>query len=210
MGGVISFTLISAWVGYFPAIAMVNPGYNDGLSVISFINLYLIARSFKLYGIPKWLINHSTKIYIFSSLLLTLCAYVVLHKGLYTDKLMVKIFAYNNPIVILSAISFFVCFTKINISNKFVNHIAQSTLTVLLLHATGLTMSYTIPFFHFLRYDCTPLVCVSLWIVIILSIFTISVIIDQARLLSFKLVESELTKIAQSLKNKLLAKFNIG
>ena len=69
----------SCWSGWMPFACAVNRGeFSNGYSILSFCQLYLLARYFALYGAPKWLSNYGFVIYIFISLLLTAIEYFAL------------------------------------------------------------------------------------------------------------------------------------
>lgn len=76
--------------------------------------------------------------YLISSLFLSsmfaLC-YIYLGKHV----LATKLWAYNNPFVILSAVSLFCCFEKMENQSIWINNIAKCTFPVFLLH-TGITI----------------------------------------------------------------------
>lgn len=138
LGGVFIY---ETWFSFFPALVTIEPGFNHGYSVLSFVVLYLIARYFRLYGIPSCIKNFSFVLYIFCSLIIGLLSYYIF---IYGDKIglkssyFIRMFDYNNPLVIFSSFSFFIFFEKLNVENiKWINHIAKSTLAVLLIHSSN-------------------------------------------------------------------------
>lgn len=203
-GGVILFFLISTWVGFFPAMARINPGFNSGCSVISFSMLYLVGRYIRLYGLPKWFSSNALIIYIMCSLLLTTAAYISLYKEIGTEFLIQKIFAYNNPIVVLSALAFFSSFERMRLpANKAINYCAQSTLAVLLAHASREAMYFTIPLFKYILANYSGLLCILYWAISILVIAIISFLLDQIRIYSYKLVGPWLVTKTENVFSKL-------
>ena len=97
------------------------------------------------------------------------------------------VFAYSNPLVILSSVSFLMTFERINISSKIINHIAKSTLAVLLGH-TAIFFLYTKQFKylydHFLGGQL-----VGYWSLSILIVFIGTIAVDQIRILVYKPVD---------------------
>lgn len=169
------------------------PGYNgnefdSGYSVLSFSIIYLIARYIYVYGISIKIKKYSELIYILSSILIAIGAYLILSLG-YKPKTLISIwFGYNNPIIILSSICFFLIFEKRNIEyNKFINHIAKSTLAVLLFHASKPASPIVWKFiknnYVYLNSNFSMCPKIFFWILVTVIIFAVAVIIDQIRLI---------------------------
>ena len=101
-------------------------GINEGYSFIHFVIIYLIARSLSLF--KDELFRHSRLFYtIFfccCSLITSLMLYFNINHT--TD--------YCNPLVVLSAVSFFMIFAKGVFYNKYINTIAASTFAVYIVH----------------------------------------------------------------------------
>lgn len=203
LGGVFLFFIPSTWIGYFPAISQINPGFVNGLSVISFILIYLIGRYLKLYGIPKWLSKYSPMIYIVCSILIAVIAYTFLLIERYTAYTMPLTFAYNNPIIILSSIAFFSMFERMRVpKNKSINYIAQSTLAILLAHGCREALYFTAPHFKHLLENYNGIACFILWGISVFVIALVGVLLDQIRIYSFKLIGPWLTAKASFIINK--------
>lgn len=108
----------------------VRPNYHFGIkagySFIHFVTIYLVARSLNLY--KDELFKRSRLFYtiIFSccSLLISFMLYFNVNHT--TD--------YCNPLVVLSAVSFFMIFAKGDFYNKIINTIAASTFAVYIVH----------------------------------------------------------------------------
>lgn len=101
-------------------------GINRGYSFIHFVIIYLVARSLNLY--KDELFKHSRIFYIIifgcCSLIISLMLYF--KKSHATD--------YCNPLVVLSAVSFFMIFAKGLYYNTIINTIAASTFAVYIIH----------------------------------------------------------------------------
>lgn len=205
LGGVLLLLVLhQIWFGYFPSMADVSPGYQWGYSIMSFAILYLIARYVRLVGLPKWISKFSLEIYLTSTILIAIEAYVLLY--LFTGKsdhipegLNHYVYAYNNPIVVISALSFFLFFEKLKIKHSrvsnVINYMAKSVLAVLLIHGSGVLNPPMINYFNtiYKTYDGLPLL--FLWMIGLLVIFLISFLIDQIRIYSYKFVGPRIEKL---------------
>jgi hypothetical protein len=75
----ILFFAYSFWSGFVPLPCAVNRGeFSGGYSILSFCQLYLLARYFALHGAPRWLKNNGFVIYVLVSLLLVGLGYLTL------------------------------------------------------------------------------------------------------------------------------------
>lgn len=128
------------WFDLLPPHPRVPLGSQKGYSVLSFFALYLLARYIRLYGVPQWLRKGSLSIYLLCSVILSVSAFVCIKIGHPVSRI---IYAYSNPLVILSAVSFLLTFVKTQLGeNRVVNHIAKSTLAVLL-GQSAISLFYT-------------------------------------------------------------------
>ncbi len=119
------------WFGWFPALPHFDV-FQGGYSFVSFVFIYMLARYLRIYGIPSFLLKFSVPIYLFLSLVIGLSAYYSIALDIHVVD---YFFKYNNPLVILSSIAFFFTFYKLHVPYlKWVNYIATSTLSVLLIH----------------------------------------------------------------------------
>ncbi len=169
------------YFGWFPGANATEFDY--GYSLMSFSILYLIARYVKSYGVPDIIQNNVGFLY----LLATVAIMALSCLCLMFDKAgaLGLIYAYNNPIVIFSSICFFLYFEKKKIKeNKFINHVAKSTLAVLLIHAS----KPAVPLYEKVKVYYTELaydICVGnilIWLCVIVAIFVLAIIVDQLRL----------------------------
>lgn len=182
------------WFDIFPAVSQISIGIQRGYSVFHFIVMYLIGRYIYLYGVPSIVFKHSCLLYFLSSSVIFLLVYFALHFS-ETDFWIKKLFAYSNPIVIFSAICFFISFKKINLGiNKVINYLAQSVLAVLLIHSSSEAISFLHPYYTYLFTHYSGLTCMCLWIISILTIFFISILVDQIRIFNYKYISSILKK----------------
>ena len=183
----ILFFAYSSWSGWMPFACAVNRGeFSNGYSILSFCQLYLLARYFALYGAPKWLSNNGFIIYIFISLLLVSIEYFALFFSI--ERIMGTCYVYNNPLVILSSVAFFFGFLKMKVpSSNAINHIAKSCLGVLLFHnsyplSVPVVESFLREYYNNIYIEYSGFSVVGLWIVGIVGTFVVAVSIDQIRL----------------------------
>ena len=178
---IIAFYIFSFYFSLFPNLAIIEPGFNQGCSVLWFIEMYLIGRYLYLFGIPK-VIHKYAFFFWFGSILLFFCGQIVLINLGFNQ--LSWFGAQNQPLVLLAAVSFFILFTKVKIQSTFVNHIAQSTLTVLLLHSPNITKV----FFNYIneRFDLLTASC--LWMVGVIVIYFACTMVDQIRIIVYNKV----------------------
>lgn len=190
LGVVLALFFFEVWFDLLPPHPSVLLGSQKGYSVLSFIALYLLARYIRLYGVPNWFRKGSLSIYLIISIILTVAALFCIKIGHPRSRI---IYAYSNPLVILSSVSFFLVFERLPIKeNKVINHIAKSSLAVLLAHS-AIFFLYTKQFrllyneFHLMR-------MVAYWGLAIVIVFVASISVDQFRLVLWKPIENMLRK----------------
>lgn len=188
-GGVIALIIIELWFDWLPPAPIVRIGAQSGYSVLSFAILYLMARAIRLYGLPQWFKKNSFFIYVGCSLMLGFSAYIGTMLGHDVTGLC---FPYINPIVIISSVAFLMMFERLNITSKFINHLAKSTLAVLLGHS-AIFFLYTKQF-KYLYDHFSGLQVVGYWALAIIIVFCASIAIDQIRLLLYKPIEKLMKK----------------
>lgn len=188
-GGVIALIIIELWFDWLPPAPIVGIGAQSGYSVLSFAILYLMARAIRLYGLPQWFKKNSFFIYVGCSLMLGFSAYIGTMLGHDVTGLC---FPYINPIVIISSVAFLMMFERLNITSKFINHLAKSTLAVLLGHS-AIFFLYTKQF-KYLYDHFSGLQVVGYWALAIIIVFCASIAIDQIRLLLYKPIEKLMNK----------------
>lgn len=181
----LSFLIYQTWFGWFPALPYFDT-FQMGYSFVSFIFIYMTARCLKKYGIPSFLHEHSFLIFIVISLVLGFAAYFSVLSSISITGF---IYRYNNPLVILSAIAFFLTFHKLRVPNiKWVNYVATSTLSVLLIHEPYPAHAFIKQQFVWLR-DNSVMGGGKLmiyWILSVLFVFVVSVCLDQIRIFAYK------------------------
>lgn len=176
---VISLTIINIISGFvFTATPM---GANRGFSVISFIHIYLLARYIKKYADLKLLEKYAALVYLVSSLLIFLLAYLSVteldQRGIF------RIFAYNNPLVLVSAVSFFFLFKSFSFHSRIINSISPYVLGVYLYHDHPLTREYLIEYLYTISKNESAYLHFLNLLLITLMIFLAGLLIDKFRYL---------------------------
>lgn len=160
-----------------------------GYSTISFFGLYLLARYVRLY--PHKIFNISAikcfGVYFAISSIMSLCAYELIQTG--HDAAFYRLNAYCNPLVIISSLYLFLGFTKFRFNSEIVNYIAASCFAVYLFHSNPNIIERfyiaTIKYFH-VNSGEFELIYIFIFLI---SVFIFSIILDQLRILLWKLSE---------------------
>lgn len=155
----------------------------DGMSVLSFITLYLLARYIRLYS--AGIIERLSKIFWWGGhiLLSLIIATIAYYQTLGDESLFpLKVYSYTSPFVVLSAICFFCAFAKMSFQSSKVNGIAKSVFAVYLLHmnscAIPLYKSLLVNYYNSHTFACYCLYALSVSV----AIFVIAIIIDKFRI----------------------------
>lgn len=190
LGVVLVLIGFEIWFDLLPPHPGVSLGSQRGYSVLSFAALYLLARFIRLYGVPQWFRQWSFSICLLCTITLTVAAMVSIQIGHPAIRV---IYAYSNPLVILSAVSFLLTFEKMSIKeNSVINHIAKSTLPVLLAHSAVFFL-YTKQFrYIFSHFSLAKMIV--FWVLAIAVAFISSVAVDQIRLLLWLPIEKSLRR----------------
>ena len=173
------------FLGIFTAMAFVwgcvfhadAAGFNKGYSPLSFAYFYMVGRYLKLHvkdNKPKWF-------YLIGYLMFSAIIFV----GLITKQKW--ILNYCNPILVLSAVSLFIFFVKLNMGYVgFINWVASSVFAVFVFHTRepvvgwlenfNLQKLHSLPYFEYL----------GLMFVVLVAIFIVAILMDKLRALIFK------------------------
>lgn len=193
---ILGLLILQTWYDYIPR--SIND-FHYGCSILSFCVLYLIARYIHIYGMPKLFRKYGLTIYVGISLLISMTIMIAVNLSFHPRGVSDMLIRYSNPIVILSSIGLFAFFEKLELpSNKVINYIAASTLSVLLFHTSPYCARYVIPWFHELFWAHSGLYTILGWGIVIIGEFFAAIAIDQIRLLiewGFKTLLGEKKKV---------------
>lgn len=166
--------------------------FEYGFSTVSFIGLYLVARYIRRFS-PNWsqwdkkidlLVYFS--IVISCAVFLVGISYIPQLKGIY-HSLVGHMYAYTCPFVIIECIFVLLFFSKLRFKCSVVNFVAASAFSALFVHGNP----YIFPYQEkVLLYYAENVYVVALIKVLWMSLlaFILSIILDQARLFSWKVV----------------------
>lgn len=161
--------------------------FNLGYSILHFVLLYLLARYSNIHK-PRYA-NLTRPIYIFnffvSSLIITFVGWIIVSFNISTIP---DWFNYYNPIVIIESLSLILLFSKITINSNIVNNIAKSCFAVFLFHTHPyISRVYLYPFVKESYFSSPGLNTLGVCILIITTVFTVSILIDRIRLFTWNL-----------------------
>lgn len=111
---------------------------NNGYALMQFILMYIIGRHIRTFGINLKR-QSAFLLYIISSLTNGVIFYIAATSGY---EFVWKTTYYNNPLVIISAIFFFIAFLRIEIRSKIINYLSSSSLAIYLIQNTSLVGDY--------------------------------------------------------------------
>lgn len=176
---VISLTSINCISGLFFDVS--SMGTNRGLSLISFVHIYLLAqyvRKFtRLDEKGKW----APMVYLGSSLLIFLSALFSI--SYLSERGIALIFAYNNPLVLIAAIALFFTFRRIHFHSQLVNQISPYVLGVYLFHDHPLMREFLIENLFYLSSGSPLLLHFASLFLIVLLVFAAGFLVDRLRAL---------------------------
>ena len=180
----LSFYLIQTIYGFY-----INVGwFSGGYSPLSFIGLYLIARYIKLYPNRFTRLNKYADIllYFFVSLLTAICS---LSMTYWWGKVGTVLFQNSSPFIVVSSVYFFLFFTKISFSSRFVNWISVSCFAAYIVHCSPFIFY---PFYvdviksWFITETSTLFLLNTLGIIVVF--FVVSILFDKVRIMTWSLM----------------------
>ena len=139
---------------------------------------------------PEWFKKYSPIIYIICSFLIAGVAQAAVYLG--HGGIIGLYYSYINPVVVISSVAFLMMFEGIKIQSNVINHLAKSTLAVLLGHS-AIFFLYTKQF-RYLYEVFDGIEVVVYWTLAVLLVFCVSIALDQIRLLMYKPIEIFLKK----------------
>ncbi len=193
---------------------LTNSGFfsvNKGYSLYHFIFLYFVGAFLRNYPIKDWYIfkKISTKaLQLLSIFIFFLMAFInIINQTACSELLNMhpivaevgtifsnSFMSYNNPLVIIQTISFFIFFSTLNLNNKFINYISSATIGIYLIHDNNNVRNVLYKFLGFKGGDYSIMILGKILVCAIL-IFVSCLIIELIRKFIFKLIYN--TKIAK-------------
>lgn len=103
---------------------------NNGYALMQFILMYIIGRYISIYGV-NFRQNKAIVLYVLFSLFNGVLFFLSYRMG--HESIAWKLTYYNNPLVVISSIMFFVVFLNISVKSKLINYLATSALSIYLI-----------------------------------------------------------------------------
>lgn len=147
--------------------------HGENMKPLYFITVYLIGGYFKLYGMPKCVINYTSLKLVLLTVLIAICCFLYDYYLIHEIKL--HFFAYNNITLPLSVL-LFVSFLKVK-PGYVVNHItliAPYTFAVYLIHCNNYVWPWLLPLFK----EIPPSYCAVINIIYCIILFMIFSFMD--------------------------------
>lgn len=157
--------------------------FNQGYSVTTMVLIYLVGRYMNLH-MKKWVMEIRYRYLLIAylvSLLLLIVAFVVeIHIGK-------TLTGYCSPFDIVSAICFFWLFYRLpSFSSRFVNWIGESCLACFIFHTCSPIMGWLSAKDYSLYVGNPYLIYAGKMFLIIIAVFSVSILLDKVRLLIFR------------------------
>lgn len=155
--------------------------FNEGYSVNTMIIVYLIGRYIRLYGEDKLGNVVSWKIaivWVIGTILMGVCKLFAPEYGVY--------WTYCSPFHIVTAVAFFLLFTRIHFQSNIVNWIGASCLAVYILHIQPPIIGWIISIDKYLLETNNALLWLGGGVCVILSVFCTAIMFDKLRILVSK------------------------
>lgn len=169
---------------------------SNGYHAMNFILLYLIGRYLRISKSSKivMLLSRHTLPVLAASWAITYSLFLVAYVWFKIDVAATKLWGYNNPFVILTAVSIFMVFMKIDIKSKSINKVATLTFPVFLLHTGVAIQPIRNAFFHnvYIDYGYVGIIVSALLVFLVCAIVAYPVEILKAKPYAF--IKQFLTK----------------
>lgn len=161
--------------------------FGNGISILSFCGLYLIARFFSLY--PTRFSNLSPIVYIIIYMLMG-SLFAMIHYVFTTEEMSIvqiniidKMHANSNPIVIVGAMCLLLAFANFNMRySSAINWLAKSSFAIYLMHCNPITFPIFLSSMLRMSLNYYGIEYGIFVVVVILGISIISILVDKIRL----------------------------
>ncbi len=186
---VILFYVVQTFFGWF-----LGTDFMSGYSAISFIGLYLLGRYLYIINIEYPFNEKKVWIVFISTIILNAIYTMVFYAGYNVSIDSPQ--AYCNPLVVISAASLVIAFSKFRFKSNVINWFATSSFAIYLLHTHGLIFDfYYLDHLRYIYNFYDGIICFGMVIAYLLSVVALAVFIDQPRKLIWaKVSESYVIK----------------
>ncbi len=179
----ILLTIANVYLGDFWTMELIN---SSGFSLANFVYLYLIGSYLHKYISKETIDSNRWRwfiAYIVFGCLWGVCSMTTAYKDIALFHVPHwHAFTYNNLLILLTAVSFFLFMMSWHFKSRFVNYMAASTLGVYMLNEGVVKYGFLIPFAH--QYQ--PIVQLALWFGTAIAFFIVAIGVDQVRILLSK------------------------
>jgi surface polysaccharide O-acyltransferase-like enzyme len=173
----LSLTVINCICGFlFQADPM---GVNQGFSLVSFVHIYFLAQYIRKYANLNTLKKWAPAIYVVASTCVFLLA--LLSIGEMDEFGIRKIYAYNNPLVLIAAVGFFFLFQRFSFKSSFINSVSPYVLGIYLFHDHPFMRKHLIENLYSLSHQNTAVVHFLMLILFTVLIFLVGYLVDRLR-----------------------------
>lgn len=173
----LSLTIINCICGFlFEAGPM---GVNRGYSLVSFVHIYFMAQYIRKYTNLDMLRKWAPFAYAVACTCIFLLA--LLSVGELDEFGIQKVFAYNNPLVLIAAVSLFFIFQRITLKSNFINSISPYVLGVYLFHDHPIMRKHLIEYMYSLSHQYSAAAHFLLLISFTVLIFVAGYLVDKVR-----------------------------
>lgn len=172
-------TIANVYFGDFWSLVLIN---SYGFSLANFVYLYLIGSYLHKYVSIDTINNNKWRLfccYCVSGLLWGVCSIL---NAYHFHVPHWHAFAYNNPLLLITAIFFFLFMMSWHFKSKFVNYIAVSMLGIYMLNEGVIKYGFIVPYSHLF----TPAIQILFWFMVSITFFIVGVCIDLVRRLLTK------------------------
>lgn len=174
------------------------PIFDYGYSPLSFIGLYLLARYVRIYNPFDSVVGGGKfcvclVLFVLVTIAQSLWPFLLTYIG---HNYSHKMYAYTNPLVVLQSLFLLLLFTKISISNKYINYIAASSFAVFLLHCHPcIYYQYFSPIVKQLYNDYNSFNAVLYIGIFLLIVYAVSILLDLVRRSTYNSVLTIIAKL---------------
>lgn len=162
----------------------------DGFTVFHFITIYLLARLFH-----KFNLKINTPIRYFIGLALLLFGSTLILLAIDKPQFIWRLFSYNNPLLILSAIMLFYSFKEMKIQSSTINLVSSAVFGIYLIHEHPLIRGIIVYFLNRIQEKDSVFLLILNICIIVIIIFSIGASIELIRKYVFSKIEYKMFKL---------------
>jgi len=163
--------------------------YYNGYSIILFAGIYLSSAYFRKYPI-KWVENNAPLLFFTTIISMAIIVYFSMMIFGFAGRQLRD----DNPLAIFSSIMLVITFKKMKFQTKFVNWLAASCFSVYLIHYSPFVYPYIMQLMNNIYMNFDGLLFGLVFLTSLMLIYVFCTMIDQIRVLNWKLIQYILGK----------------